>query len=165
MANESIIVKLRPNHDGYFKNLTKYINFFNHLLEKNLNTIFYLETVEDGILHIFKDFDAFKTVHTPIQPQILASIRRIPPEENFLLKGVISPNEKLPPAMESQIDCIAAESEKIFPYMKTFYDSFQSDIRVVQHENYITISMNPEAFLLYANFLIATINLYQTQED
>jgi hypothetical protein len=163
MANESVIVKLRTNHDGYFKNLAKYTNFFNHLLEKNLNTIFYLESVEDGILHIFKNFEAFKIVHTPIQPRILAQIKQIPPEQNFILKGVIEPNEILPPAMESQVECISANSDDLFSYMKSFYDSFNLGIQVVKQKNFITISMNSEAFLVYANYLYANIEMYQTQ--
>lgn len=161
-SSESIIVKLRVNRPRYFTNIAQHVNFLNKILEKNPNPLFYLEIVDDGILHIFANFEAFKNVHMPVQAKVLEAVKKVSPDRNFLLNGIYPPNQEWKAGIVLTMECIVECSDDLFPLVKRFYESIHPSIQVSIHGDLATVFM-PEfdAFMMYANLIYANIEVNQ----
>jgi hypothetical protein len=132
---KNVIIQLTTDYPPLLARVIKFANAINDAYSRMLNGELFIEVIENGILYIFKDWDAFVKIHKPI-PKIPELIKKrlfkINPEDEVSILG----NELRSPLNypENGIRYILTSSsnpiEEMFPILEKYYLSTHPDMKV-----------------------------------
>ena len=134
-----VMVKMTANVPKVLEILVKNKSHINHVFSTNFDSEIYMEPLQDAILFIFRDFDAFKTLMKPI-PQ-----RKTDLNTNVYEKICLNPNcqklsriwhlhqeKKLKGKGELHLyfSSDTHNIKELFPFINSHYESMHPDITV-----------------------------------
>ena len=75
--SNQIFIKLTSDHPKIFQNIQKHESYINHMIEKQTNSQFFIEVIQNGLIYIYDNMDIFKLLNQPISAlQILRYIKK-----------------------------------------------------------------------------------------
>jgi hypothetical protein len=86
--------------------LNKYLNFINYFLEQLSGHVVYIESITDGFLVIWQDFDTFIRGFQPFPEWIHIEALQLNPQQNPLVKIAPSKQEYPPDGFQINFKCI-----------------------------------------------------------
>lgn len=126
-------------------------NYLNHYFSTYMHSMLTVEPVEDGIVYIFKDRQAFEIMHIPIEKLFLEQIDKQIKNGQNPIENFLQSLDELPKNGVC-IDCYLSNLsvEDAFPIMKKYYHSIHPDIELIQKENRILIKHTTyQSFIRY----------------
>ena len=128
-----VILKLSSNHKELMDRLLKFHESINQAFLHSLNSDMYLETIKDGLIYIFRDFNSFKTIHKPV-PKIPKFVKRRifkinPIDEDLILGNVLRKESDFPSdGLKYFITSETHNNKILFPFIRDHYQSIHPDI-------------------------------------
>src|SRR6056297_2992536 len=71
---QEVYLEITSDYNGLFKNVHKFSSYINHLLNKRTSSQFYLETIHNGIIYIYKNLELMEALNTPLRKSQLRQI-------------------------------------------------------------------------------------------
>lgn len=164
--SERIIVKFSSNFPKVFQNVQKFILFLNNLFAQESKGDFFIETVEDGILFIYKNIAIFDLLN----PQLTeADINKLIKEKGaelqlspeMLLEGVMSKDTFPDQGIDFQYNFYTKQKEYAYNKLLGFHQGLYGDrITLSFSEKYdLILSINNfEDFYLYVQLIALMAN-------
>ena len=72
-----IILKITSNFTSIFKNFSKYNNLLNYYFEKQQTSKLYIETIENGLVIVFKSYKGFLKFHPVFEETEISEIKHV----------------------------------------------------------------------------------------
>ncbi|MHA1744743.1 MAG: hypothetical protein ACTSWW_02020 [Promethearchaeota archaeon] len=164
--SERIIVKFTSNFPRVFQNVQKFILFLNNLFAQESKGDFFIETVEDGILFIYKNIATFDLLN----PQLTeAEINKLIKEKEaelqlspeMLLEGVVSEDTFPDQGIDFQYNFYTKQKEYAYNKLLGFHQGLYGDrITLSFSEKYdLILSINNfKDFYLYVQLIALMAN-------
>jgi hypothetical protein len=158
---DQLIFKFITNYTGALQNINKNLAFINNIYSKNPERMAYLESIEDGLLIVYKNIISFQKLNQAIDPQVkMICANILKNESNFLMENVTEdhfPKQGVIITVEYYNHPI----EEIFSPLQQFYESMHPQIKLtIEKDNTIKMHFkNFEAFKAYNDILFALTRL------
>jgi len=128
-----VIVELTTNYPELMHRLVKFHQSINHAFSEKLKSELFIEPFHEGMLYIFRDFDAFVSIHTPIPrfPEFIKKrLFQIPHEdEQEILGSVLQDSKQLPAdGIKYFLKPRTHPVDQIFPILSKYYQSIHPEI-------------------------------------
>lgn len=159
-----IIVKFSSNFPGLFRNVQKFILYLNNLFAQETKGDFYIETVKDGVLFIYKNqatFDALNPQYTKAQIAKLSKNVELQLSPEMLLKGIINEETFPDHGIDFQYNFYTADKEYAYNKLLGFHQGiYGKNIILSFSKEYdlILAIKNYEDFLLYVQLIALMAN-------
>lgn len=152
-----MILELTSSFDNLFKNIQKNVDYLNYLLDKQMQSMFYLEMFQNGILYVYKDFEILKSLNLPLTKRNLTELQNSDFKvADFYLNNVL--DEKTFPETGITIYYRVIDEPKIDTVLllKKYFESYNNpEIQLIE-KNSDTLQVkfcNFHAIRLYAQRL------------
>jgi hypothetical protein len=137
-SNSQIIIKIITDHPKIMAGLEKYKFLVNHYYEKYLDTALFIDTFQNGILYIFKNYETFKLIHKPIPGSLLFLLDTVVSrKQNFMVDGIFDKENYPKEGIKMLIYSVTLPISEIFAYLQGFYESLDKDIKLKLVEDHV----------------------------
>lgn len=132
---QNVIIKLATDYPPLLDRIIKFADAINYAYNKLLNGELYIEVIQDGILYIIKDWDAFVKIHKPL-PKIPEFIKKklfkIKPEDEISILGSqLRNSDEFPKdGIRYFLTCPTHNLELLLPTLNKYYSSIHPDIKI-----------------------------------
>ena len=111
-----------------FSNVCKHIRYLNHLLAKQTQSQFFMETIESGLIYIYKNMEILNLLNAPLRNSQIRRYKR----SNFLgaqffLKDVLDEETFPPNAITLNVQIDASDKAKVLDIVVKYFQSFLSE--------------------------------------
>jgi len=156
--SKQIIIKFTSNYPSLFNNGHKFLKFINFHMGEETDNGFYMETMENGLLYIYDDLDAFKLLNSPYTIEELYSFKEnhklvINPE--LLWDGIVMDNTFPPEGITLQFQIICEDKNQVEIVKDILWKHFSSYMG-----KFIEKKENPEFDLVLNMKEMEAINRY-----
>lgn len=86
------MIKITSSYPTLFENVHKYVDYLNHLLNEQLQSMIFLETIDKGIIYIYRNYPGFEGLNQPLTSVERKNLPSYSAKgEEFFLKNILSP--------------------------------------------------------------------------
>jgi hypothetical protein len=158
-SSDSVILLLTTNFPILLERVIKYLNMINHQITQEATLPLYIEAIQDGLLYVFADLDAFNKIHHPLPPVptfLLKRHAKITKEDEKEILGQFSDAKAFPKeGVQYHLKCTTHSVELLVQPMQKYYHSMCKDIETkITDQNEITIYFRTYEGV-YRNFLFS----------
>lgn len=131
--DNQVIIELTTNYPELMERLVKFHQAINHAFSEKLKSELFIEPFHEGMLYIFRDFDAFTAVHAPIPrfPEFIKKrLFQIPfDDEKEILGSVLKDQTKFPAdGIKYYLKPKSNPVDRLFPILSKYYQSIHPQI-------------------------------------
>jgi hypothetical protein len=130
------MVQITTNITEVNRILNKYLNFMNYFLDRLSKQALYIESIMEGFLVIWRDFQNFARGFQPFPEQIHFDALRLDPQCNPLVK-IAPPKNRFPPdGFQITFNCIHHSNyEQFADIVSRFFRSIDSGLNIIQNDS------------------------------
>ena len=169
-ANQ-IMIKFTANFPHLFDNMQKYLPLINNLLQDETQSKFFMETIHEGLLFIYKDFQTFFLMNKPYSPKKIADfLQSTHPKLDPLLlsENIISRSNFPKKGLRFQYKIYGAKRKEVADTLFNHFKSFlHEDVERLEHAEYdlVLLLKNYENVIAYNNLVVSMYSGLLTQEN
>lgn len=95
-VNECVFLQITSSYPDLFKNVHKNLNYLNQILTLQVNGMFYLETIYNGILYVYKNVDFFILLNTSLSARNVKELKAMDRIGSAMFLENVLTSEKFP---------------------------------------------------------------------
>lgn len=151
-----VIIKMTSSAQLILHGIGRFLSLLNNIFEKNYDAMLYIELIQNGLLFVFKSWESFEKLHTPLPPNYRTFIPLS--QNNFLIDDVMDasqyPQNGVIITVVSEIDPI----DTIFPSIQAYYQSIHPLIKASLKQGSIELLFkNYESMRYYVDILYSSL--------
>lgn len=164
MSNKpnQILINFTSNFPHLFGNMQKHLPLINHLLSKETQNKFYVETTLDGLVYIFEDFATFFIMNKPYSPKRIRDFlidHQLEVDPRVLSEDIIN-NKNFPvDGVKFQYQIFATNKDEIAEFIFTHFKSFLfDDVSLVKDPDFdLVLKLHRFENIVLYNQLVSTM--------
>ena len=164
--SEQIIVKFTSSFPGIFRNVQKFILYLNTLFAQESQGDFFIETVEDGILFIYKNTATFDLLNPQYSKVEITRLIKKTEEElhlsaDMLLEGIINKDTFPKQGIEFQYNFYTNQKDYAYNKLLGFHEGLYGEsitLSFSEEFDLILSIKNYEDFYLYVQLITLMAN-------
>ena len=169
---KQIIIKFTSDFPHLFNNMQKYLPLINNLLQDETQNKFYMETIHEGLLFIYKDFQTFFLMNKPYPVEKFTKFMemnktQIQINPFSLFENIIDESTFPKSGVQFRYKIYCAKKEEIADLLFLHFQSFlHEDVERLEHPEFdLILLLNSFAsIVVYNNLVVSMYSGILTQE-
>ena len=158
-SSSQIIIQFTTDFPDLFGNMEKYIPFINHQLTTETKNKFYMESITNGLVYVYADFETFQLMNQPYDLDIIEHFKathELKLNPMLLTENIINDQNFPAGGLHFQYKIVAPQREKIKSIILQHFQSFLGCAVIeTDHQEY-DLRLNLQSFeciVLYTNLV------------